>query len=59
MSRAFLKELDGWNFCRSRQRECSDAAFSGRCERESCKYGSKIPEAAEGEKKQKKEKPGS
>ena len=38
LSRAFTKELDGWNFCRSRKRECSDAAFNGRCERDSCKY---------------------
>ena len=38
MSRAFTKELDGWNFCRSRKRECSDAAFNGRCERDECKY---------------------
>lgn len=50
MSRAFTKELDGWNFCKSRQRECSDAAFNGRCERDECKYKDE-PAAAETEKK--------
>ena len=43
MSRAFTKELDGWNFCRARQRECSDAAFNGRCERDCCKYKTDDP----------------
>lgn len=38
MSRAFIKESDGWNYCRTRHIECSDAAFSGDCERSICKY---------------------
>lgn len=58
MSRAFTKELDGWNFCRSRDIECSDAAFNGSCELDSCKYktggedGAKEKTAAETEKKE-------
>ena len=44
MSRAFTKELDGWNFCKSRQRECSDAAFNGRCELAECKYREDSPD---------------
>ena len=62
MSRAFTKELDGWNFCKSRQRECSDAAFNGRCELGECKFREESPSdpaTAEGEKKQQKENPGS
>ena len=50
MSRAFTKELDGWNFCRSRQRECLNATFNGRCELDACKYGEKRPNT-EAEKK--------
>ena len=52
MSRAFTKELDGWNFCRSRKRECSDAAFNGRCELAECKYRDDSP-ATESEKTKK------
>ncbi len=43
MSRAFMKELDGWNYCRSHHRECSDAAFNGSCERTACKYRAENP----------------
>ncbi len=43
MSRAFTKELDGWNFCKSHQRECSDAAFNGRCELSECKFRTESP----------------
>ena len=54
MSRAFLKELDGWNYCRSRHRECSDAAFSGRCERAACKYETAGPKESPGTDPEKK-----
>lgn len=43
LSRAFITELDGWNFCKSRQTECSDAALDGSCERSCCKYGQETP----------------
>ena len=51
LSRAFTKELDGWNFCRARQRECSDAAFNGRCERDCCKYKEDDPNDPAAQKK--------
>lgn len=38
-----MKELDGWNYCRSHHRECSDAAFNGSCERTACKYRAENP----------------
>lgn len=46
LSRAFITELDGWNFCKSRKTECSDAALDGSCERSACKYGEEKPSAS-------------
>ena len=38
MSRAFVTEHDGWNYCWEQSRDCSDANLRGRCERAYCKY---------------------
>ena len=52
LSRAFITELDGWNLCKLRRQECSDAALDGSCELKACKFGQEKPEAAtENEKK--------
>lgn len=56
MSRAFTKELDGWNFCRSREIECSDAAFNGSCELAACKFKTDDPKEQTDEKPEKKDK---
>ena len=53
MSRAFTKELDGWNFCRARDMECSDAAFNGTCELAKCKYVTNDPKEPAGEESEK------
>ncbi|MBQ2626410.1 MAG: hypothetical protein IJG17_01410 [Eubacterium sp.] len=41
MSRAFVTEHDGWNYCLDRSRDCPDASLRGQCERISCRYGPK------------------
>ena len=38
MSRAFVSENDGFNFCREYERNCPEANLRGRCELDSCKY---------------------
>ena len=53
MSRAFTKELDGWNFCRARDMECSDAAFNGTCELAKCKYVTNDPKEPADEESEK------
>ena len=39
MSRAFVSESDGWNYCLLREQHCKDASLRGECERDRCKYG--------------------
>lgn len=38
MSRAFVSEQDGWNYCILRKKHCKDATLRGECDRERCKY---------------------
>ena len=38
MSRAFVSESDGFNFCREYERNCPEANLRGRCELDRCKY---------------------
>ena len=55
MSRAFITELDGWNTCKSRHVECSDAALDGSCELRTCKYGAEQPRDGASEEAAKKQ----
>ena len=50
MSRAFVSEQDGWNYCLLREQHCKDASLRGECERDACKYGP-LPEKKTDEKK--------
>ena len=51
MSRAFVTEQDGWNYCLIRQQNCKDATLRGECERDRCKYPPEKKEEAPAEKR--------
>lgn len=38
MSRAFVSERDGFNFCREMSRKCPEAGLRGDCEADECRY---------------------
>ena len=47
MSRAFLKEEDGWAFCREKNRDCMFAGGDGACSLRRCKYEPQDPPPAQ------------
>ena len=46
MSRAFLKENDGWNFCKSKGESCMYAEADGTCLFNQCKLEAEKVEIA-------------
>ena len=45
MSRAFVREDDGWNFCPARQDTCMYADRDGTCFRKVCKFTGELVDA--------------